>query len=48
MPHDSRHSLPRSDGREWEWSTWSENWNSVFKPLLLTDVERDRDRERAR
>ncbi|KLO11298.1 hypothetical protein SCHPADRAFT_831389 [Schizopora paradoxa] len=28
---------------EWEWGTWSENWNKVMKPLLLKDVERDHE-----
>ncbi|KAF8557404.1 glycosyltransferase family 33 protein [Imleria badia] len=24
----------------WEWGTWTNNWNRVVKPLVLTDVER--------
>lgn len=28
---------------EWEWGTWSENWDKVMKPLLLRDVERDHE-----
>ena len=28
---------------EWEWGTWSENWNNVMLPL----VSRDRDRNRS-
>ena len=23
---------------EWEWSSWSQNWDRVMKPLVLSDV----------
>ncbi|KAF7797801.1 hypothetical protein EIP86_009006 [Pleurotus ostreatoroseus] len=23
---------------DWEWSSWTQNWNQVMRPLLLTDV----------
>ncbi|GBE78651.1 Chitobiosyldiphosphodolichol beta-mannosyltransferase [Sparassis crispa] len=29
----------RASGAEhWEWGTWSQNWNSVVRPLVLSDV----------
>ncbi|KAI0697447.1 glycosyl transferases group 1-domain-containing protein [Cytidiella melzeri] len=30
------------DGDEWEWCTWSQNWDVVMKPMLLTDLAVDR------
>ncbi len=33
---------PRNND-EWEWGTWSENWDRVMKPLLIRDVERDHE-----
>ncbi|KAK7688235.1 hypothetical protein QCA50_008605 [Cerrena zonata] len=35
-----RKSLERSEqnAARWEWSTWSENWNTVMKPLITHNV----------
>ncbi|THH11353.1 hypothetical protein EW145_g704 [Phellinidium pouzarii] len=42
----SPHRTSPSDGTnleeaEWTWCSWSENWDRVVKPLVLTDVDRD-------
>ncbi|KAF8446375.1 glycosyltransferase family 33 protein [Boletus edulis BED1] len=28
------------ESTNWEWGTWTDNWNRVVRPLVLTDVER--------
>ncbi|KAI0089774.1 glycosyltransferase family 33 protein [Irpex rosettiformis] len=36
----------RGDGGqdgEWEWCTWSQNWDRVMKPILLSDLSVDRE-----
>ena len=42
------HHHDTMDGREWDWCTWPQNCDNVIKPLLLTDLERDRELERVR
>ncbi|KAM5542248.1 hypothetical protein V8D89_004121 [Ganoderma adspersum] len=34
----SRTKSLATGGPEWEWGTWSENWDHVMRPLLLHDV----------
>ncbi|KAG1738606.1 glycosyltransferase family 33 protein [Suillus paluster] len=34
------HNHEHQEGADWEWGSWSENWNRVVKPLVLTDAER--------
>ncbi|KAG9314728.1 mannosyltransferase, partial [Chiua virens] len=33
-------SVRHEENSHWEWGTWSDNWNRVVRPLVLTDVER--------
>ncbi|EJD04443.1 beta-1,4-mannosyltransferase [Fomitiporia mediterranea MF3/22] len=41
--HEHHHSHHYQDREEEElgWCSWSENWNCVLKPLVLSDVERE-------
>ncbi|KAI5120229.1 hypothetical protein M0805_000043 [Coniferiporia weirii] len=32
---------PELEDNDWGWCSWSENWDRVLKPLVLTDVDRD-------
>ncbi|KAG2345363.1 beta-1,4-mannosyltransferase [Suillus weaverae] len=34
--HDHEHQ----EGADWEWGSWSENWDRIVKPLVLIDPER--------
>jgi beta-1,4-mannosyltransferase len=34
------HNHEHQEGADWEWGSWSENWNRVVKPLVLGDPER--------
>ncbi|KAG0703082.1 glycosyltransferase family 33 protein [Suillus ampliporus] len=34
------HNHEHQEGADWEWGSWSENWNRVVKPLVLRDAER--------
>lgn len=34
------HPVRHKESSEWEWGTWTDNWNRVVRPLVLTDVER--------
>jgi beta-1,4-mannosyltransferase len=34
------HNHEHQDGADWEWGSWSENWNRVVKPVVLGDPER--------
>ncbi|OAX37279.1 beta-1,4-mannosyltransferase [Rhizopogon vinicolor AM-OR11-026] len=34
------HIHEHQEGVDWEWSSWSDNWNRVVKPLVLQDAER--------
>ncbi|KAG1889273.1 glycosyltransferase family 33 protein [Suillus subluteus] len=34
------HNHEHQEGDDWEWGSWSENWNRVVKPLVLRDSER--------
>ncbi|KAH7921252.1 glycosyltransferase family 33 protein [Leucogyrophana mollusca] len=29
------------EGEDWEWNTWTQNWNRVVKPLVLRDADRN-------
>ncbi|KAH7908258.1 glycosyltransferase family 33 protein [Hygrophoropsis aurantiaca] len=29
------------ESQDWEWSTWTQNWNRVVKPLVLRDADRE-------
>jgi len=42
LASQSRASQPirHKEGTDWEWGTWTDNWNRVVRPLVLTDVER--------
>ncbi|KAJ8582989.1 glycosyltransferase family 33 protein [Rhizopogon salebrosus TDB-379] len=32
------HIHEHQEGADWEWSSWSDNWNRVVKPLVLNDA----------
>jgi beta-1,4-mannosyltransferase len=34
------HIHEHQEGADWEWSSWSDNWNRVVKPLVLNNAER--------
>ncbi|KAH0838670.1 glycosyltransferase family 33 protein [Lanmaoa asiatica] len=34
------HPVRHKESTRWEWGTWTDNWNRVVRPLVLTDVER--------
>ncbi|KAG2160192.1 glycosyltransferase family 33 protein [Suillus bovinus] len=34
------HHHTHQEGANWEWGSWSENWDRVVKPLVLRDAER--------
>ncbi|KAG2345367.1 beta-1,4-mannosyltransferase [Suillus weaverae] len=34
--HDHEHE----EGADWEWGSWSENWDRIVKPLVMRDPER--------
>jgi len=34
------HNHQHQEGADWEWGSWSENWDRVVKPLVLRDSER--------
>ncbi|KAG2141915.1 glycosyltransferase family 33 protein [Suillus clintonianus] len=34
------HNHEHQEVADWEWSSWSENWNRIMKPLVLRDAER--------
>jgi beta-1,4-mannosyltransferase len=43
VPIDVQHHVHNQEHQEdddWEWGSWSENWNRVVKPLVLRDSER--------
>ncbi|KAI9572571.1 glycosyltransferase family 33 protein [Boletus coccyginus] len=42
LASQSRASQPvrHKESTDWEWGTWTDNWNRVVRPLVLTDVER--------
>jgi beta-1,4-mannosyltransferase len=43
VPIDVQHHVHNQEHQEdddWEWGSWSENWNRIVKPLVLRDSER--------
>jgi len=34
--------LEGKSGGHWEWNSWDENWRQVVRPLILSDVKRER------
>lgn len=34
------HPVRHEESIDWEWGTWTDNWNRVVKPLVLADVQR--------
>ncbi|KAN0100994.1 glycosyltransferase family 33 protein [Tylopilus felleus] len=34
------HPVRHKESTDWEWGTWTDNWNRVVRPLVLTDVKR--------
>ncbi|KIJ60116.1 glycosyltransferase family 33 protein [Hydnomerulius pinastri MD-312] len=34
------HPVQHEESADWEWGTWTDNWNRIMKPLVLRDVER--------